>query len=459
MKTPAIALLFALPTYLFGTSGTIQEQADKYATPLPVGGIVIHQTEDGASQLGTAGSISNKQSEPPTIHSVFEIGSITKVFTGLLLAESVRHKKVSLEDTVTQHLPTHIKLTPKNPLHKTTLLQLSTHTSGLPRLPDDLFTSAGVDQENPYAHYSIDLLYRYLTTLNDTELKPGKIAYSNLGVGLLGQLLANAWGTSYADLLETLICKPLDMKQTTVLNRWADVPPAIQAASVPGHIGKKETPHWEFAALAPAGAILSSAADLMRFTEAHWDSNTPSGLKASMKRCQQVHARDGKTQIGLGWFINGNEAGKRLYLHDGATGGFQSVIRLRPHQKFARIELVNQSTGFTNAQRTQPDIQGDVAALQGIWEGLLTVTPKYALRIEIHIEQLSDGKLSCNMYSLDQHQEPIPINTIELNKDSNLHFTVRSVNGSYSGTLQPDGKTLKGEWTQGSTLKLDLKKR
>ena len=136
--------------------------------------------------------------------TVFEIGSVTKVFTGLLLAEAVSRNELKLKDPISRFLPASVKVPERNG-RQITLLDLATHTSALPRLPDNLVPK---DAENPYADYTVEQMYAFLRDFKPTRDIGSEYEYSNFGAGLLGHVLALQAGMNYEALVRDRICRP-----------------------------------------------------------------------------------------------------------------------------------------------------------------------------------------------------------------------------------------------------------
>lgn len=146
--------------------------------------------------------------------TLFEIGSITKVFTGILLADAVNQGKASLDDLVSKHLPDGL-LAEDSPLRSVTLLDLATHTSDLPRMPGNL--GEGSDPKDPYAHYTVEKLRAYLRDFKVTDFeKRGELSYSNFGMGVLGHVLERIAGKPYEQLVRETIFTPLGMSSSFI---------------------------------------------------------------------------------------------------------------------------------------------------------------------------------------------------------------------------------------------------
>ncbi|NET50536.1 MAG: serine hydrolase, partial [Merismopedia sp. SIO2A8] len=198
------------------------------------------------SILGFSG-FSEPSSSTPDGDTLFEIGSITKVFTSTLLSILVEDGQLELKNfignliTKYEHLPRNI-----------TLESLATHTSGLPRLPSNLMKSAQKDPENPYAAYTIENLDEYLRSYDGKNVKTlGIISYSNLGVGLLGHILAHNLEISYEEAIVSRICNPLTLSNTRIT-----LTDEQQARLAIGRSSKgKPVKNWDLPTFAGAGAL------------------------------------------------------------------------------------------------------------------------------------------------------------------------------------------------------------
>ena len=296
----------------------ISNLASNYVTKRSNVALVIGVTQRGKTGVFGFGRVSANNSATPDGDTIFEIGSITKVFTATTLARMANDGVVRLEDTASQHLPG--KQLPEKDEHAIRLGHLATHTAGLPRLPDDLLPNAK-DQENPYANYGSKELY---DTLAKTELKsvPGeKMFYSNFGYGLLGHLLALKAGTNYESLIREKICAPLEMNDTTVT-----LTESQQSRLTPGHDPKGVVvKNWDFDALAGAGALRSTVNDLLKFMAANLADGT-NALASAMAECQKIHFREFAGGIGLAWQIRNPAEGQHWHWHNGGTGGYVSFL-------------------------------------------------------------------------------------------------------------------------------------
>jgi len=296
-------------------------------------GVAIGVLRDGERRVFAFGS-----ARPD---SVFEIESITKTFTGLMLAQLIEQGRVAADQPVRELLPDGSVAAPAG--DEITLLDLATQRSGLPRMPDNFAPS---DPTNPYADYDAARLYAYLAGHGLARPSDAEFGYSNLGLGLLGQALAERAGVDYAELLRELVTEPLCLRETTVA-----LSAEQRARLIPG-LGLDGRPAslWDFDALAGAGAIRSTAGDLLEYLAVQLDPDAAcpapdapsrSTLAAAVRRSQEPRA-DGpsNTRIALAWFHNERSG---TYWHNGGTGGYNSFAFFNPAQRYAAVVLVNRT--------------------------------------------------------------------------------------------------------------------
>ncbi len=290
--------------------------------------IVVGVYDQGTMHFYTKGLQNKALSLQASEHSVYEIGSISKTFTALLLAQKVQTKAVNLEDAVQDFWPQPFKLEDNNN-QAITFKQLSTHTSGLPRLPSNLSPFS----KDPYADYDRAAL---LVGINKAKpVNAGETyAYSNFATGLLGETMAVIDQRPFNDLVKTNILEPLDLKQTYML--LEEVPEAILAQ---GYMGNKPSNAWNFNALAGAGSIRSSIQDLVKYGVAHL--NQPAGaMREAMDLATSTHYEQGRLRVGLGWHFNPNG----VLWHNGATAGFSSMLMIDPEQEKVVAAITNHNT-------------------------------------------------------------------------------------------------------------------
>lgn len=264
--------------------------------------------------------------------TLFEIGSVTKVLTSLLLADMDRRGEVRLDDPVAKHLPPGTVVPTRNG-KAITLIDLATHTSGLPRLPTNM---APRDPLNPYADYTEAQIDAFLRDYAPPRDIGGTYEYSNLGVGLLGRALAYRAGGDYEGVLRQRVLAPLGMTDTAIA-----LTPDQAARFSDGHnAALQPTPHWELPSLAGAGALRSTADDLLKLTAAELgQGQTP--LSAAMAD-QLVPRRPatGDVLVALGWHIWPTADGE-IISHGGGTMGFQSFVGFNRRTQVGVVVLSN----------------------------------------------------------------------------------------------------------------------
>lgn len=295
----------------------------------PAVGLQKNAGEPSNSQPAAAAE-SDLAHQPPDADTVFEIGSITKPFTGLLLADMIERGEVTLEEPVAQLLPEPVK-SPSYEGRPITLLDLVTHTSALPRLPRNL---APADPNDPYADYTREKMFEFLTSYKLRRAPGDRSVYSNYGMALLGEALALRAKSDYASLLHERICAPLGMNDTRI-----ELDAATAGRLTPGHDADGQpSPNWNLAAFAAAGGIRSTARDMVRFVQANLylpaGATTPGtpatglpqvsdalrrALALSQLPRHKVVAPAG--EIALAWMIQPD--GNTVW-HNGETGGYHS---------------------------------------------------------------------------------------------------------------------------------------
>jgi len=244
---------------------------------------------------------------------VFEIGSITKVFTANILAKSVIDNKIKLNENINDYL--NIKF--KNDI-SISFKSLANHTSGLPRMPSN-FGGVGNSSDNPYKHYNDEYLKDYLINFMEIDNKNiGNSEYSNLGMGLLGFTLSNIYNLNYQELYEKYIFSKYNMKNTT-FNIGLVNKNLVKGLDAEGNY----TSNWELASLSSAGGILSNVEDLAKYGIAHFNKSNLD-LMLMTKKTVKV---DNQVDLGLGWhIINSEKSDNKWHWHNGGTGGYTSSM-------------------------------------------------------------------------------------------------------------------------------------
>jgi len=298
-------------------------------------GIVVGVIEPGGRRIVSHGSFGKGDKRKVDGDTVFEIGSTTKVFTSLLLADMAQHGELALTDLVTRFLPQGVKM-PERGGRAITLEDLARHRSGLPRLPSNL--DAGANPKNPYASYSVKQLYEFLSGYQLTRDINSEFEYSNLGVGLLGHVLALAAGKDYETLVQTRICRPLGMNSAITLSE------NMKGRLATGHDGMFEpTLNWDIPTLAGAGALRSTANDMLTFMAAQLGYKDTALAPAIAVTLGTRTPSSPGMEIGLGWLMRPKK-GSEIVWHNGGTGGYRAFIGFDPKARIGVVVLTNVST-------------------------------------------------------------------------------------------------------------------
>jgi serine-type D-Ala-D-Ala carboxypeptidase/endopeptidase len=297
-------------------------------------GVAVGVLWEGAQWTFARGRLST-DAAPLDANSIFEIGSVTKVFTATLLADMVEQGLVRLDDPVQGHLPEDVRL----PIHgrPITLCDLATQTSGLPRLPPGLFRRSLRRRHDPYADFSEQDLLDALARTRPKGTPGVRLRYSNFGVGLLGYVLARRARTSYGQLVRDRICTPLALADTGI-----EVADDASGRFADGHNRRgRMVPHWHLDALAGAGGLRSTVNDLLHFLALHLTEPT-TRLARAAHATHTPQARRGRLEQGLGWVslpLRGDP--RRTLWHNGGTGGFRSFLGFVPETNVGVVVLSN----------------------------------------------------------------------------------------------------------------------
>ena len=319
-------------------------------------GIVVGLVDEKGTRIISYGKPSKESTQTVTGDSVFEIGSVTKVFTAILLADMVERGEVDLNDPISKYLPKSVK-TPTRDGKEITLLHLSSHTSGLPRMPNNF---APKDNQNPYADYSVEQMYTFLSSYTLPRDIGAKAEYSNYGVGLLGHILALRAGTDYETLVRTRICLPLKMNSTRI-----KFTPDMQARLAKGHNPSlRPVANWDLPTFAGAGALRSTTEDMLKFVAANLGlSNSP--LLTAMQRTHQPQHDMGTpgVEVGLGWIIQ-KKFDNEIVWHNGGTGGYHSFIGFDKKRRRGVVVLSNSTNDIDDIGRHLLESQYPLAKIE-----------------------------------------------------------------------------------------------
>ena len=321
---------------------TIEERVQAIAGPEGGMGIVVGVLDEKGPRVIAYGDSGAPERRPLNGDTVFEIASVTKVFTAALLADMARTHDLKLTDPVAKYLPgalTQGTKLPERAGRAITLVDLATHTAGLPLMPDDLTAL----MELPAARYSKSDLYRFIAAQPLSPDLGSKWAYSNLDYWLLQEAMAARGGTDFETLMQKRVIAPLGLKSTGIT--WS---PELKARAAVGHDAVLQ-PAPEISSLTvfnlmpAAGGMLSTANDLLKVLSVvmgYEDSKLAASMAAQLRTRRPA---DGHEQA-LGWWIAGS-GDDTIVFHDGGSFGFSSSLAWQPQRRVGVVVLANQTTG------------------------------------------------------------------------------------------------------------------
>jgi CubicO group peptidase (beta-lactamase class C family) len=323
-----------------------------------------------------------------------------------------------------------------------TLHDLSTHSSGLPRLPTNLKPK---DLSNPYADYTADDLYQFLSGYILPRDPGSELEYSNLGAGLLGHLLASRAGTDYETLIRTRITQPLHMPDTAIT-----LTSSMRQRMATGHNSTlAPVANWNLPTLAGAGALRSSANDMLTFLEAFLGYRD-SPLAPAMKATLEVRRPLGKANLGLAWFLFPMD-GMEIAMHDGGTGGFCSFVGLDPKGGVGVVvlcntftpagvadiglHLLNPKVPLGNPDPPPPAISIDPALLE-------SYTGRYRLAPDRVLEITRDGDRPFALVTVQVNGQPVAGPRFEMFAESETSFFVKMTGSQIVFEIEPEGRVI-----------------
>lgn len=334
----AFILLSFNANFAFAQATEIQKFLEQEVANKRTKGIVVGVIDANGRQIFSAGKLSDKDPRKPDANTLFEIASVTKVFTTLLLANATWQNKVQLDDPISKFLPKDIK-TPIRNGKEISLLNLATHTSGMPRFPDNY------DSQTFDNNYTVSQMYDYVS-LFKPEVDFGKrFKYSNTGIALLGNILSLAEKKSYENLIDKQICKPLKMKSTVF-----SPTPKLKKNMAVGHDadGKEVGFFNEGTAFNPTGGLRSNVNDLLTFAAVHlglMKTSLAPAIESVLQKRGRLGIENGydaeiEYDYAMGWNI-WTKRGKTIYWKDGTSFGFRAFICLDKANKKAVVVLSN----------------------------------------------------------------------------------------------------------------------
>ncbi|WP_394747839.1 serine hydrolase [Spongiimicrobium salis] len=276
-------------------------------------GIVVGLIEGEEVTYFSYGKTAVENGKPVTEEAVFEIGSISKVFTTILLSDQLLQGKMKLTDPLTAYLPKTVKVPSRNG-KAITLKDLATHSSGLPRMPNNF---APANPNNPFADYTIAQLYEFLSNYELPRDVGASYEYSNVGMGLLGHILELHSGKSYEELIAEHFNRGYGMEHTGLR-----LSKEMKARLALGHAEGVAVENWDIVSLAGAGGIRSTAQDMVKFIQANMGViDSPLQEAMNMSHAPAYKNETQNFEMGLGWhYANNGE----IIWHNGGTGGYRT---------------------------------------------------------------------------------------------------------------------------------------
>lgn len=340
MKIQKTILFLLLSSTVFGQKNALPEELTKSINERIATGtntsIVVGVIDKNGPQYYSFGT-KTIGGMPVDEHTIYEIGSVSKTFTATLLADNIIKGKMKADDPISQYLPATVHV----PVYSgggapITLGNLSDHTSGLPRMPTNF---APADPANPFADYTVERMYAFLSSYALTRAVGSEFEYSNFAVGLLGQIEALAAGKSYEEILAQVITDPLKMKETGIT-----LSDKMKSNLAKGYSMGQKVENWDLGSLQGAGAIRSSAHDMLIYLSANMGlTRTP--LEAAMTLAHAPrHDKAGGSLTGLGWFTEKGSQGDIIW-HNGATGGYMSFAGFNVKTGKGVVVLTNTDSG------------------------------------------------------------------------------------------------------------------
>jgi D-alanyl-D-alanine-carboxypeptidase/D-alanyl-D-alanine-endopeptidase len=334
-------IVATLASLFIASSATAADftNVDKLVQPLldsdTIVGCVVGIIDGDKKEIRGYGTIHHGKDDKPNGDTIYEIGSVTKAFTGTLLADMANRGEVKVDAPLQDFMPEGVKLriAKDKPIR---LVDLASQTSGLPRLPSNMQPK---DAGNPYADYSAKQMFDFLSKYELTR-PPGTYEYSNLGMGLLGNTLAQKSGKPYETLVVERICDPLEMNDTRIT-----LSDDQRKRLAPGYNGALESAmNWDFDALAGCGAMRSTANDLLKLAEASLSNDKRPVVAAIHEAWKPHYGKPGQIGVGLGWHIARDGATR---WHNGQTFGYSAAVFVYQPKKVGVVVLCNTATDST----------------------------------------------------------------------------------------------------------------
>ncbi len=331
-----ILTFLLLPNYPIALSDNpnfLKPTLDNLVKTQQVVGIIVAKVSLDSIEVQSAGSTAAGNNRPPDVNTLFEIASITKAITGLVVAQAVLEGRISEQAIAQSYLPNLILPKSQRPI---TLRDLVTHRSGIPSYYGDFFKPR--DVLNPWADFNFFELRKFLLQAKLTNEPGDAYNYSNIGAGLVGQILESVYKNSYEQIIQQKVALPLGLKDTNLHLTKEQQTRFAQAHRITNS-GFSVTPHWGHSSTPAAGAIKSSVADLIVLSKSLLDPKSKFNKLFSYAQVAR-NKLDDNNSIGLFWINSGNQ----IIWHNGATYGMSSFLGINLKKRTAVIVLSNSQT-------------------------------------------------------------------------------------------------------------------
>lgn len=298
-------------------------------------GIVVALIDGENVEYFSYGTADSKTGRKVDENSIFEIGSISKTFTGIMIADEIVNGKMKTSDPLSKYLPETVKVPTKNG-REVTINDVATHSSSLPRMPDNFKPT---NLNNPYADYTIEMAYEFISGVEIDREIGKKYEYSNLALGMLGHTLELQYNKSYEAVMVDKIANTLGMDNTRVV-----FTPNMKKHLAKGHNNGEEVENWDLPALVGAGGIRSSAVDMVKYIQANMGvlkSPLYDAMQFSHKKAYENE--DQKFEIGFTWHFDNDGA---IVQHGGATGGYRAFAGFVKGTHKGVVVLTNSTEGI-----------------------------------------------------------------------------------------------------------------
>ncbi len=365
MKTKiALLCLLSLPAFAGPALDSVEDGLQSMIDDGDARAIVIGLYDNGKTSVAGFGQVSRNNAASPRADTIFEIGSITKVFTTLLAEEQVMADRLAWSDTLATRLPDVDFVS--DGVAGIAIGELAGHVSGLPRMPDNMPMA---DPMNPYIGYDSALLQAFIGDLNPASLDK-VFAYSNLGMGLLGEIAASAAGLPFEAAMQRDVLRHYGMNDTGMSIEDPD-------RLAQGFSGGADMTNWGFDALAGAGALLSTTTDMLRFIDANFNDDNAA--------LESLRGRAASSENAFGWIKELHDDGDSIFWHNGGTGGYASFVGLRPEKGTGVVILSASTNGGRITELGMAQVSGKESATESAdldgYTGTFQLAPGFMLAI------------------------------------------------------------------------------